>query len=67
MAQLNVRMTSNSRWERTILDLCLRASCRVMMFAKRSEGSPSAEQNSLMCLSYSTSIRVTNLQHQGPQ
>lgn len=35
----------------------------VMMFAKRSEGSPSAEQNSLMCLSYSTSIRVTNLHH----
>lgn len=45
----------------TILDFWLRASCMVMMFAKRSEGSPSAEQNTLMCFSYSTSIRVTNL------
>lgn len=44
-----------------MLDFWLRASCMVIMFANRSDGSPSAEQNTLMCFSYSTSIRVTNL------
>lgn len=44
-----------------MLDRCVRASWRVMILTNRSMGSPSAEQNTLMRCSYSTSIKVTNL------